>query len=1501
MKPFSFFLIPLISNTSFSLANGLNNSWTVADDWNYSTQIEFGPTSNDFRNIGIIREQNPSTAQRQGAREFVVELEKNDSAEYYLVTGRDISQLESFVQNLTVQQINDYQFSYWEDFVQSFSATIGGNPVSSDHHQSLAVDGWDRLDFFYDACLEDLDRLDSTGNVDSSYVDNAQRTAQYAQLADFTTYLNAVFNRYFVRFYDLNRDEFTDIQVQKAFSHSDPSGSYVKTFLYDNPLLGNELNTSPLSVIYPMQSTMRYAVGPLHPPGRFYGDLYYCWVRVTADGSQVGDIRSTFIPDSIRIAVAGDSFSSGEGAPNKWVEVYNTFRWGRSPASYYAHRSYHSHWHQAVKSQINIKTGFFHVDESWSGAIIYDLDPNDHWTEFPSSWPDYYGDPDKPAPYKKGATTLARQINHMPPADYDVFCFSHGGNDAGFADLLTQMMKEDDGVASLVVFVSPQLTAGTPEFFQAIAVKTSEAIEWMRDNGLIEVDDGETVNVSNLPIQAVWGYEMTQIGLYRGNFAKHFTGSGANPTSWAPRLSNAFSRLSSDLLAPGSDNFGGRKFKNFIIPTYPNPIGLPAGRIYEGYRRTNQRNWSEFQRLLGVAGIESIEASLVITDLMPAINGYVSDLRDGDNSSGVISVGHNGEWSDFTGYDVPDTHELGSLSSDSDRLFVEIPRHIKNFLSDPVENPDMMGWFHPNREGHKRLFVEEREKIGKYLGTLYTRNRFSQDEHPELVSQSQFVDLQFEESSIVSVESGDGQWQVKLNVVVTNEGKVKSDPVNLFMKVPISKRVYRIPVHNLVTMEEVVIPALDSLESVTLDQVILTSESPCTGTKFLVENLFAFINRAEYIVEHPEDYPPQVYNAALQIAPSWRPDDFDDRPLQARRACGWVALWNMLYNVSSEFSFFMSPYINDEYNERKYNNYGVTMNTWGIQSAHVTDPLECERATLVDCLLSQYEWLGETLKERDIQSLVAGGDPSFYKLMSDLNIRPSVLYPILEKSTTGGSAPQVPLITLVEESIALQDVESKGLFGGGEMVLYPPGIEPQYFSFPDHPNLRLSYANIMRIQELFVLDGSLLDVELVYTQDGKTLNQPLTVELPLDEFGISNLGSKPQKGWEEQQFELLVPDGAINKSLSLIAADPLSNIVLKSDSTSSYNGKLGEFLQNVYFSNGFAKLCVSQVEMAEHKGYWLQDSDAVGCVKSQINSIDHASGYASISVELTGNLDQEIIEAEGKSLGYRISDGYSEHQISVDITELKVMDSRNCHLVVHYPLSLLRSKFQVLEITGEGDRSLAIAPLADLPLANDTFAEVSPYLFVEERDSMTLSDYLKGKIPFYLYRDPIDGTRPTSLKLQTDDTLSEVGVYPVSLVVVNSRGMTTEKSFTLEIVEEVSPDTDGDGVDDETELSIGTDPEKRDSDGDGLNDRIELINEFVGLVNHPTTGNLRIASVQKGIVEFETIIGKRYQVEASNDLETWVPLGEPFRASEKTRSIDIGEKKEAFYLRFRQF
>jgi hypothetical protein len=131
--------------------------------------------------------------------------------------------------------------------------------------------------------------------------------------------------------------------------------------------------------------------------------------------------------------------------------------------------------------------------------------------------------------------------------------------------------------------------------------------------------------------------------------------------------------------------------------------------------------------------------------------------------------------------------------------------------------------------------------------------------------------------------------------------------------------------------------------------------------------------------------------------------------------------------------------------------------------------------------------------------------------------------------------------------------------------------------------------------------------------------------------------------------------------------------------------------------------------------------------------------------------------------------------------------------------------------------------------------------------------------------------------------------------------MTTEKSFTLEIVEEVSPDTDGDGVDDETELSIGTDPEKRDSDGDGLNDRIELINEFVGLVNHPTTGNLRIASVQKGIVEFETIIGKRYQVEASNDLETWVPLGEPFRASEKTRSIDIGEKKEAFYLRFRQF
>lgn len=1404
--------------------------------WNFARQVTFSPATKDRSEVGALREHNPATAERQGAREFSIELEKVDSAEYYLVVARDRRQLESFLETGGMQRVDDFNESYWEHFVESFAATRGGARVSSDHLEELRYDG--RLDYFYDGCLDQPHLLSSMDGVVSGYQDNAERSASYAQQADLTTFLLDRYPGLFIRFFDLDGDDKTDIQVSRASFAA--QSSFATSLLYDNPMLGNELNTSPLSVVYPLLDATR--------PGRFSPrrNVYHCWVKVMNGIVATGDIRSPFIPDAVRVAVAGDSFSSGEGAPNPWFGTYNTFNWGRDSVNYYAHRSYLSHWHLAMKRAHRRwynnnarfhKTGIYHDDQSWSGAIIYDFDPTDRWNVRPTSWADYYGNTNYSANMRKGATTFARQINEMKRANYDLLCFSHGGNDAAFADILGELLFWDD------------------------------------------YDD----------IVADWQSDMNENGRYRDEFAEHYDYSNYT-NEQAPPLEGAFDRVKERLLSVGSDSFNGRLFENFLISRYPNPVGYPTGS------RWDRDYWDEFQRCGEFLGIEPLEADIIVDDFMGLINGPVSNLREAARDR-VTVISANGSSS----YPIYDWHQRGSMGNSPDRVFARFPGDDcwgiigSGYWAEADERPEVMYWFHPNKQGQELLWDDDQEEIERYFDSAYTRSRYSAQEHPIFDSTGNRVDLFLELAELENIDTADGTSSLKLNLVVKNLSSVTTSlPVNMLMKFNFNGASISIPVYNYITGQNIVIPPLEPGESFVFNEVVFDGSEQCTGTDFLVSQLRIFTGRAPYILDNLEDYDPQVGYAAW-----WLVHEAEgDNETFLKKLCGKVNLWNLHYGRDTKFSFYLPWDPNEEINELVDNNFGVELSTWDINEQVVEDLKDCYRISLLDCYRDQ-EWLRELLKTSDDIVHQARVETRMRDLMREVGLLPSVVYPILDTVEEGAPRALVPVEDVLTEATAMLEFERKGLLGGAPLVMFPTDVRDVFFEFPEHPSLKLSYSDSTRINELFVFDGSILKADLVFNKNGKVFRRGLDLKLPFQEYGVKGLGNAPSNGWGKMPLSLSVPDSFSGENLQFVAVDPLTNTVLKSVETKGYLGTLDQFFQKLYFSEGSAKLTIRQQSSPAGKGYWLNNSTSVGALKSEIKSIDEKSSVATIKITLEGWIEPELLQSEISQLSCKLKDDSSSHRIDITLERVAALDSSTFTLDIRYPLEIARSQFHILEVTGKTGDVLATAPLGSLPLLGDVVSKVAPYLYLEDSSVVAISAYKAGELPAFVYRDPMDGFIPKSVKMNVEGQPSAPGLYSATVTVSNSRGLESKKDFVLEIREDPVPDSDGDGLDDEIELTIGTDPLKKDTDEDGISDRLEFVNGFVNLVSHPTNGSFRF--VNNDVVELSTIIGKRYQIETSVDLINWEPFGEQFQASEKSKKIQISGKERSFFLRANQF
>ena len=87
-------------------------------------------------------------------------------------------------------------------------------------------------------------------------------------------------------------------------------------------------------------------------------------------------------------------------------------------------------------------------------------------------------------------------------------------------------------------------------------------------------------------------------------------------------------------------------------------------------------------------------------------------------------------------------------------------------------------------------------------------------------------------------------------------------------------------------------------------------------------------------------------------------------------------------------------------------------------------------------------------------------------------------------------------------------------------------------------------------------------------------------------------------------------------------------------------------------------------------------------------------------------------------------------------------------------------------------------------------------------------------------------------------------------------------------------DSDGDGILDEEERKLGTDPLKTDTDGDSYSDLVEVSNG-----SNPTSATdlPEILEAKMAIkLTFGTNTGHRYQLQSSLDLESWIDSGSPF-------------------------
>lgn len=181
-----------------------------------------------------------------------------------------------------------------------------------------------------------------------------------------------------------------------------------------------------------------------------------------------------------------------------------------------------------------------------------------------------------------------------------------------------------------------------------------------------------------------------------------------------------------------------------------------------------------------------------------------------------------------------------------------------------------------------------------------------------------------------------------------------------------------------------------------------------------------------------------------------------------------------------------------------------------------------------------------------------------------------------------------------------------------------------------------------------------------------------------------------------------------------------------------------------------------------------------------------------------------------------------------------------------------------------------------LPLATD---RPPSRLVVREGESLSLPISIQSSDPvtYTWYRD---GQAVASTKdLTLTATPADAGTY--HLIAENDAGPVIGAISTVFVIDP-GPDSDGDGISDTDENQrFLTNPSQPDSDADGLSDYAEIFFTQTNPNNPASKLGISAFYLNSGSpsLQFDSVPGLSYLLQASTDLLNWVSIGDPITAS----------------------
>jgi len=733
----------------------------------YANRLSSDGFGNDQK-IGITHFADPQTAESIGARGLKIWVEPHGAnVRYYLRVAREKYQLEN--NNLPLDK---FQGDTYEDALDWIINRMAWPSGAASFSPIYYYRSWPQ----HFAALTRRDSEISTVEdvLRRSYWDHMYSLASNG---DNSSSANYATDRGLSRIREYLLEERFGINAR--FVHEQEGRRAIKEFVVEGTA-GDDasseafiFDSDPFSTAY--RKNQRSRVISQLTDHQF--TTRYQWVKVEGGTASYGDIHTIVLPRPVNIAVMGDSFTSGEAAPNEGF--YGTPNWITEYKGASAHRSVLSGWELAVNQTVKTwftDRGFNFYNVSTTGAVARNIG---------EGGPRYEEAPSSPSAAKViGSTvslelkTAARQLLTLDQLlendgqnTVDILGFTFGGNDAHFSKIIQTILFLPGGAWDVDDIGSPDLIYPVPDSKRPFhkAGDIPKVFSQPLGQPLISMDQMVATALNNL--------EWLGLSLREGGFGfevkKVIRGNYPNPVGGAeiykPLIGKIFGDVAVAVFDECVDNWLADYDPEYDCPWWANLVTLwGCELVAEIVELTVEVAWdvarysgctiaagtagalAEFFAL-GLFWIDPWEADKIRDEIMPRMN---------DNLVGVDARRF--------GYELADTRDiLGYNHSHHISSFNPWFSGIETLIED---NEEFTYAFHPNEYGHRYVYkpvylssLQECLK-SRHLDNIYKEENPSVDPDLEIIEATIAYDDQDSTLKLVLDVKNVGQQATKPSV-----------------------------------------------------------------------------------------------------------------------------------------------------------------------------------------------------------------------------------------------------------------------------------------------------------------------------------------------------------------------------------------------------------------------------------------------------------------------------------------------------------------------------------------------------------------------------------------------------------------------------------------------------------------------------------------------------------------------------------------------------------------